>query len=195
MKKEEKEYPSTKEIVCLLGVGTLLVASIAMPGLGVAAGAVLRAKRKHDREQNQKAWKKFNLKLLKRNLKRLQEQKMVEIIEEKGQEVVKLTKRGHGRYLRFRLEDWSTKRKWWDGKWRLVMYDISRLKKRQQENFRHILKQMNFFPLQKSVYLTPYKCQEAVEYLREYFNLGEEVLFMEVIKLENERIYKDFFGV
>lgn len=92
------------------------------------------------------------------------------------------------------MEDWSYQNKSWDGKWRLVIYDIGKFKRNQQENFRRALKHMNFLPLQKSVYLTPYKCQDAVSYLREYFDLGEEVLLLEVNKLENEHLYKQYFG-
>lgn len=187
-------YPTNKEILLMLGVGTLLTASIVMPGLGIAAGAIIKAKRKHDWKENQKEWKKFNVPCLRRNLRRLYEGKLVEVIEKNGQEVVKLTQKGHAKYLRYKMEDWSNKGKGWDGKWRLVIYDISKLKKDKQEGFRRTLKQMNLWPLQKSVYLTPYKCQEAVNYLREYFNLGEEVIFLEVSKLENEHLYKQYFG-
>lgn len=192
---QKNEYPSTKEILYLLGMGTLLVGSIIMPGLGIAAGSLYRAKRKYDWDQNQKEWKKFNIKLLRRNLKRLQDQKILEIINENEQEVIKLTQKGHIKYLRFKLEELSLKGKSWDGKWRLVIYDISKLKKSAQENFRRVLKQINFFPLQKSVYLTPYKCREEIEYLREYFNLSAEVLLLEISKLENESYYKQYFGV
>lgn len=176
-------------------MGTLLLGSIIMPGLGIAARSLYRAKRKYDWDQNQKEWKKFNIKLLRRNLRRLQEQKIVEIIKENGKEIIKLTQKGHTKYLRFKLEDLSLKGGSWDGKWRLVIYDISKLKKSAQENFRRVLKQINFFPLQKSVYLTPYKCSEEVEYLREYFNLGEEVLLLEISKLENDSYYKEYFGL
>lgn len=188
------QYPSTKEVLYLLGMGSLLLGSILMPGLGIAAGALYRAKRRHDWEQGQKEWRKFNFKLLKRNLKRLHDQKVVEIVDEDGQEVIKLTQKGHTKYLRFKLEELSLKGKSWDGKWRLVIYDISKLKRPAQENFRRVLKQINFFPLQKSVYLTPYKCTSEIEYLREYFNLSEEVLLLEVNKLENEPFYRQYFG-
>ena len=192
---QNDQYPSSKEILYLLGMGTLLVGSIIMPGLGIAAGSLYRAKRKYDWDQGQKEWKKFNIKLLRRNLKRLQEQKIVEIVDENGQEVVKLTQKGRTKYLRFKLEALSLKGKSWDGKWRLVLYDISKLKKSTQENFRRILKQINFFPLQKSVYLTPYKCDGEIEYLREYFDLNEEVLLLEISKLENENYYKQYFAL
>ncbi len=192
---KDGQYPSTKEVLYLLGMGTLLVGSILMPGLGMAGGAIVRAKRKHDFEQSQKAWKKFNIKLLKRNLKRLQSQKMVEIKERDGQEIIKLTQKGHTKYLKFKLEDLSLKGKVWDGKWRLVMYDVSHLKRSSQDSFRRMLKQMNFLLLQKSVYLTPFKCKDEIEYLREYFNLGKEVLVLEVSKLENQESYKQYFGL
>lgn len=188
-------YPTNKEILLLLGVGTLLAASVVVPGLTVAAGAIIKAKSKHDWVKNQKAWKKFNAPLLRRNLRRLYNQKLVEVVEEKGQEVVKLTQKGHTRYLRYQMEDWSNTNRAWDGKWRIVMYDISRLKKSKQESFRRMLKQMNFWPLQESVYLTPYKCQKAITYLREYFNIGEEVMILEVNKLENDLYYKQYFGL
>lgn len=192
---KEGEYPTTKEIIYLLGMGTLLTAAVVLPGLGVAAGAIYRAKRRADWGERQKTWKKFNLKLLKRNLKRLQEGKIIEIKEENGQEVIKLTQKGQSKYLKFKLRELSLKGKGWDGKWRLVIYDVSKLKRKEQENFRRMLVQMNFFQLQKSAYLTPYKCREEIEYLREYFNLGAEVFLLEVSKIENEKFFKDYFGV
>lgn len=188
-------YPTNKEILLMLGIGTLLTASIVMPGLGLAAGAIIKAKRKHDWKENQKEWKKFNAPLLRRNLKRLYENKLVEVINKNGQEIVKLTQKGQTKYLRYKMEDWSNNNKGWDGKWRLVIYDISKLKKNHQENFRRILKLMNFWPLQESVYLTPYKCQDVVDYLKEYFNIGEEVMLLEISKLENEGHYKQYFGL
>lgn len=195
MARQEDKYPNTKEIIFLLGLGTLLLGSILMPGLAVAGGAIIRAKRNYDFKQSQKEWKKFNLKLLKRNLKRLQEQKVIEIIGENGQEVIKLTQKGKTKFLKFRMEELSSKGKLWDKKWRLVLYDISHLKKAQQENFRKSLRQMNFLLLQKSAYLTPYPFNDEIEYLREYFNLGQEVLILEVSKIENDSFYKDYFGL
>lgn len=191
----QKQYPTSREILHLLGVGTLLTASVLMPGLFVAAGAIIRANQQAEWKKNQKAWKKFDLKYLKRNLHRLHEQKVIEIIEKDGQEIIKLTQKGQSKFLKFKLEELSLKSNSWDGKWRLVIYDVSHLKRDRQDAFRRMLKQMNFYPLQESVYLTPYKCQEEIEYLREYFNLAKEVLLLEVIGLENEKYYREYFGI
>lgn len=191
----QEKYPHTKEILYLLGLGTLLTASILMPGLAVAGNAIIKAKRNHDYKQSLKEWKKFDMRLLRRNLKRLQDQKVVEVAEQNGVEVIKLTQKGQTKYLKFKLEELSLNGRNWDGKWRLVIYDVNKYKKLNQNNFRTILKTIRFFQLQKSVYLTPYKCKEEVEYLREYFNLGEEVIYLEISKLENEKYYKEYFGI
>lgn len=195
MSKKENSYPTSKEILYLLGMGALLTASILLPGLSTAAGYLYRTKKNYDWHQDQKEWKRFNVRLLKRNLKRLQEQKVIEIIDENGQEIIKLTEKGYTKYLKFKLESLSLKGSGWDGKWRLVIYDIDKLRRPTQENFRRILKQINFFPLQKSVYLTPYNCTSEIQYLREYFNLSNEVILLEISKLENEEHYKQYFGL
>lgn len=191
----KEKYPNIREIIYLLGMGTLLLGTILMPGLGYAAGAIARAKRASDWKADQKEWKKFNQHLLKRNLKRLRDQKIVEIIEKDDQEIVKLTQKGHTKYLKFKLEELSLQGKRWDGKWRIVIYDIAKFKKNQVSAFRNILKYINFFRLQKSVYLTPYPCEEQIIYLREYFGIGEEVLLIRADKIENENFYKQYFGL
>ncbi|MBI2329833.1 hypothetical protein HYU94_00380 [Candidatus Daviesbacteria bacterium] len=194
-RKYKEEYPSTTEIIYLLGMGILLSGTIFMPGLGYAARMIDRAKKNHEWRQSQRQWRKFNPYVLKRNLKRLREQKVVEVIEKDGDEVIKLTQKGHTKYLKFKLEELSLQGKSWDGKWRIVIYDIAKSKKNQVSAFRSILKYINFFQLQKSIYLTPYPCDEQVVYLREYFGIGEEVLLLRVDKIENEDFYKQYFGL
>lgn len=191
----KEEYPNTKEIIYLLGMGVILTATIFMPGLGYVARMIDSAKRDYEWKESQRQWKKFNPHVLKRNLKRLRDQKVVEIIEKDGQEIVKLSQKGHAKYLKFELEKLSLRDKKWDGKWRIVIYDISKFKKNQVNAFRNILKYINFFQLQKSVYLTPYPCDEQIVYLREYLGIGDEVLLMRIDKIENEESYRQYFGL
>lgn len=94
-KKDGEEYPNIGEIVYLLGMGTLLVGTILMPGLGYAAKMIDRAKKDYEWKESERRWKKFNPYVLKRNLKRLRDQKIVEIVEKDGEELVKLTQKGH----------------------------------------------------------------------------------------------------
>lgn len=191
----KNEYPSSKEIIYLLGMGALLVTGIVMPGALYVAKIIADIKEEGNWKKTQKEWKKFNPYLLKRNIKRLQGQKIVEIVKEDDQEVLKLTKKGRTKYLKFKLQKLSLEGGKWDGKWRVVMYDIAKFKKNQQSAFRNIIKQMNMLQLQKSVYITPYPCHEQIEYLREYFGIGEEVFYLVAEKIENESSYRDYFGI
>ena len=191
----QEGYPTTKEILYLLGMGMLLAASIVMPGVGYIAKEVMSLKQGADWKKAKKEWARFNPHALKRNVKRLREQKIVEIVRIGDQEVVKLTDKGRTKYLKFKLEQLSLGGKSWDGKWRIVIYDINKFKKNQQSAFRNIIKRINMLQIQKSVYLTPFPCQEEIEYLREYFGISDEVILIRADRIENEAAYRRYFGL
>ena len=44
----------------------------------------------------------------------------------------------------------------WDGKWRIVIFDIEEKNKKVRETFRHKLKELGFGQLQKSVWISPH---------------------------------------
>lgn len=178
--------PSVREILLLLAGGVFLAASFAMPGLPIIAKPFLDAKR----EQEQKQWEKYNLWRLRQVIKRLETQRVIEVAE--GE--VKITEKGKKQVLKFQLEDMELTKKT-DGKWRLVLYDISDFKKNQREIFRTMLKKLKFLRIQKSVYLTPFACEREIEYLRQMFNIGKEVVVLKVIGIEHESEYRKYFGI
>lgn len=83
----------------------------------------------------------------------------------------------------------------WDGKWRLVIYDVAKAKRVQSELFRLALTRLRLLRLQKSVYLTPFPCQNEIEYLRQFYTIGTEVQILTVGQLENEPAYRSYFGL
>jgi phenylacetic acid degradation operon negative regulatory protein len=83
----------------------------------------------------------------------------------------------------------------WDGKWRIIIYDIFSGKKQERELFRKTLKQLRFLQLQKSIYLTPFPCYDEIEYLRQVCDVGKEVIMLTVSGLENESVYKEYFNL
>lgn len=87
------------------------------------------------------------------------------------------------------------KNKKWDGKWRIIIYDILTGKKEQANLFRRTLKRLKFLKLQKSVYITPFKCYDEIEYLRQACEVDREVLMLTVSGLENEKAYREYFGI
>lgn len=193
---KKKIEPKVKDVLALLGIGTLLFASFVMPGLPLAIGAFAKGERERRWQQDKKEWEKFNLWRLRQILKRLHRQKMVKVIKKNGEAIVVLTKKGKTKLLKYKLEEMIIKKqKHWDGKWRLIIYDIAAKKKYTQELFRKMLKKFKFLQLQKSVYLYPFDCKNEIEFLRQYYKIGKDVIILTISGLENEEVYKKYFGL
>ena len=187
-----KKYARVGDVLKVVGVGLFLVGSIAMPNLPLALKPFLNNQRKKEYE----VWKRFNIPYLKKSLKRLEEQKFVEIIEEKGIQIVKITGAGQRKILKFAIDELAVEKpKIWNGKWILISYDIPDELKTQREIFQEYLKAWGFYPLHKSAYLHGYPCEKQVEFLRAYIGVKEFVRIFNVSKIENDKLFKDFFGV
>lgn len=192
----DKIDPRVKDILGLLGAGTFLSACLVFPGLPIVVKAAMDSYQGAEQKKRFREWERFNLWRLRASLKRLRNQKVVKIVERNGEPMVVLTKKGKTRYLKYKLEEIIIKKPpKWDGRWRLVIYDIAKYKRNTQQAFREILKKLKFFRLQKSVYLYPYTCYEEIEFLRQYYGIGDDVIILIVEGIENESVYKKYFGL
>lgn len=193
-KNKELINPTVKEVLKALGIVGIISASFVLPGLPMALKPIIDAKKKAEIDKQTRIWKKYNPYILKQTLKRLQGQKVIEIIEQENEPIIKLTEKGKVKLLKYNLEELDIKKNW-DGKWRLIIYDVETTKETQRNLFRRFLKKMKLYQLQKSVYLTPYECKDEIEYLRQYFGVGKEVIYLTVEKLENDIAYRKFFDI
>jgi len=85
------------------------------------------------------------------------------------------------------------KRENWDGKWRIVVFDIPEKIKRGRDALREKLKELGFYELQKSVFVFPYKCQNEIEFVIEFFNLRKYVRFGTLDSIDNNLHLKKIF--
>lgn len=194
--KNALENPTVKGVLLLLGVGVVLAGTIMVPTLPMALKPLIDFYKKRQREKDLKEWNRFNQARLRFVLKRLHQQKVVEVSKEDRVNIVKLTDKGRVKFMKYKLEEiMIDKPPRWDGRWRLIIYDIGKEKRVLSEIFRSFLNKMEFLKLQRSVYLTPYKCDEQIEFLRQYYGLDKEVLYLVVEKIENEQVYKNYFGI
>ena len=190
MSDGKKINPHVKDILKLIAVGSLVTATLLLPGFAMTAGAIIKVYDEEKRKKEEKELQKYNLPRLKQIVKRLEKQKMVTV--EHG--IVTVTKLGHKKILHYNLLDMRLKEKP-DGKWRIVIYDIAELNKNERKLFRNMLKQLRFLKIQKSVYLTPFPCEEEIEYLKERFSISADVQLIVATGLENAQAYKDYFGI
>jgi len=190
-KRKKETYAQVREILTLLAKGGFLLTCFVAPGAMRIAPDVLRKNQPEWEE-----WKKFNKGYLKRSLKRLEEQKLVAFRKDEEKAIIKITKLGGQKVLKYALDNFGIeKQRIWDGKWRLIIYDMPKTKEYFQGLFRRTIKRLGLYKLQHSVYLTPYPCEAQIKFLRNFLGVKNEVIYMVIEKLENDDIYRKHFNI
>jgi len=84
----------------------------------------------------------------------------------------------------------------WDGKWRIVIFDIPESQRDSRDILRAKLKQMGFLQVQKSVYVFPFECTQEIHELvnRLYIKKSVIISIAEIIEGE-KRIIERFFDL
>jgi DNA-binding transcriptional regulator PaaX len=145
--------------------------------------------------RNYQTWKKYPKKKVGDTFSNLRKQGFLEIERKENQIYIRLTKEGKERAGIFQINDLKIKKpRKWDKKWRIVIFDISQLKKNYREAFRGKLKECGFYCLQKSVWVYPFECRAEIELLRDFFGLSEDELRLIVAeRIGNDNKLKEIF--
>lgn len=119
-------------------------------------------------------------------------------VRKKGSMFLELTNAGRQHLL---VEDAranspaSRKRKRWDGRYRLVMFDIPEKRKNTRDRLRMFMSEFGFMRLQNSVWVSPYDCEELIALVKAELRIGSAILYALVDQIEGERKIKDHFGI
>ena len=99
--------------------------------------------------------------------------------------------------LRFlELENFKiSKPRRWDGKWRLIVFDILEKRKGTRDLLRKCLVKIGFIRLQNSVWVYPYDCEDLIFLLKTDFELGKNVLYIVADEIESDKNLKENFGL
>lgn len=193
----EQKYPTVKEILFIASIGAFILGSFLFPGLPVIfkKGSPFSLENL-EKFFNEDTWDQFDKRRLKEQVKRLHKKKWIKIYKIGDKTVVQITKNGRKRLLQYKIQDLEIpKPTKWDGKWRLVGYDIPKEKTMAQHALRRMLKNLGFLRLQKSFYIYPYPCKEIIEFLREVYGVGECVTFLTTGFLEDEEFFLEHFSL
>jgi len=84
----------------------------------------------------------------------------------------------------------------WDGKWRVMIFDIPQELHTNRNRFRRKLKSLGFFALQKSVLVIPYPCEADLAEICDNFNVSNyvDVIIADSVGSREEEI-KTFFNL
>jgi len=144
-----------------------------------------------------KEWNEINKRALHRAIKNLYQSKIIDIKEDKdGITTLVLSDKGKEKALTYNLDKIKIKKPvQWDGKWRVVLFDIPESQKKVREALRFHLKNMDFFEFQKSVFIHPFECRDEIDYLIEFYNIRPFVRFIIGESVDNELHLKKHFNL
>ena len=83
----------------------------------------------------------------------------------------------------------------WDNIWRIVIFDIPEQNKKAREAFRSHLKRLNFYSLQKSVFVHPYNCKEEIDFLKHDLGIANFITYLEARHIDNQNLLRNHFQV
>lgn len=182
MEKIQKIRNNTQERI---EVGKIILATIAGAGLLSLAVAVPNAiqilkvlKRNNPRHRS--------LQYIEGVIGKLHKRGLLEVGMRNGERFVSLTQRGELELLKYTLREKTLEKKRWDGKWRLVIFDICESKRVIRDRIRTDIVTFGFVRLQDSVWVYPYDCEDLITLLKAHCKIGREVLYIISEKIEGD---------
>ncbi|MBI3305688.1 hypothetical protein HYZ82_00970 [Candidatus Nomurabacteria bacterium] len=175
-------------------VALCVLAIASMPVLVMGAAAMGNAVQVFGKFQSSKRYSK---KQIRSAIDSLKYQKLIEYVREiDGKTIVRITKKGTARLRAFDIELIEIKKpKKWDGKWRLVMFDIPMRFTKGREALRYHLKDLHFYPFQKSAWMYPYPCEDEIIFIADFFGVRKCVEILTVDNIFDDGKLKKHFNL
>ena len=164
----KEENPTTKAVLSLLAAWAIIGIAVVAPGV---PGAIVKLGRQ---------FKRYERKRLRQIVKRLARQEVVSFKQEGEETIVKITEKGKQKILKFDIDNLQIKEPdTWDGKWRIVLFDVPETKKLAREALRRKLKELGFYQFQKSAFIYPFECKNVIDFIRVTYEIGDFVKYIE----------------
>lgn len=115
-------------------------------------------------------------------------------VNEENEKFIKITKKGELKALleKSKLEKEESE---WDGKWRIIIFDIPEESNGKRNFFRALLKQYGYKRLQGSVYISPWPLnRSAVDYLKQT-GLNKYIRIIKAEEIDDDTDLKKEFNV
>ena len=176
----------TKEILFIAAAGPIILSSLFLPNAPQMLKPLIKWR---------KNWNKIDRHLIRNAIKRLNNKRLVALTQKSDNLYIEITENGRKLIKNFDYDNLMLPRpKKWDKKWRLVIFDIPEKKKRERRAFSLKLENMGFYPLQKSVFIYPYDCQNEIDFVCEFLSISQYVNYctVENITKKEGRLRKIF---
>ncbi|OHA05375.1 MAG: hypothetical protein A2934_01220 [Candidatus Sungbacteria bacterium RIFCSPLOWO2_01_FULL_47_10] len=187
-KAKEAGVVAAKSILALAAICGFLTVAVVAPNIFAAFGRMGAGKRRgfYEKGSFQKS-----IAYLKRH-----GHIAVQKNESSGQYNITLTRAGRGFVLQeaFQKMKLPTERPW-DGKWRLVAFDIPDKKKVMRNAFSKKLKHIGCCQLQKSLFAFPHPCNEEITFISHIYGVSAYIKYIETSLLDSDSELRKEFGL
>jgi len=172
-----------KDILGFLVIGGMVAIAATSPFF---ISNLLKGFKKLGKYSNKKVYDTFY------NLKR---QGLVSFYRRNNQIYISLTGKGKKRAGWMQIDDLKIEKpKKWDGKWRILLFDIAEMKRTYREALRGKLKELGFRLFQKSAWICPFECTKEINLLKSFFGLNDkEARLITAREIGSDKELRKFF--
>lgn len=131
-------------------------------------------------------------------LRRLEKQKIIDLKREGDKVFVYLKDKNHPKVVKYSIKsilNLKLKKKKWEKKWVIVFFDIPEEERNKREYLRNFLKEIGFYPYQKSVYVFPYECKKEIDLIKKIIAGGKYLKYVVAAQIEDENKIKKYFNL
>ena len=165
--------------------GVITVAAVA-PGIVRVLEKGYAARKREQKERYRKLWERFYT-MKKRGIFELKKE------GKDGSLVYQFTERGRMITRKFLLGTLSIQKpEKWDGKWRIITFDIPEKYNKARRAFQEKLCALNCYPLQKSVLVHPFPCEVEVQFLKDLLQINPFVEIFIADEMPNGKVVHYF---
>lgn len=194
MEEEENRKKSMKKLPYGF-IGQIVLGSLAGVGmltLTLAAPNIFQVLKTIE-GFNQKKYRRYRSPAYLRTVvKRLERKKLIKVYKRRGEVVLSITEKGKRKLVRHQLQERKAVKSW-DGKWRMIIFDINEKVRWKRDELRQDMQEFGLIRLQDSVWVYPYECEEIINLLKSQYGMGEELLYIVAAEIENDGHLKKKF--
>lgn len=126
---------------------------------------------------------------------KLKQKGLVSFTTENGRTRMRITEKGKAALAKTLRYAPPQKPKRWDGKWRLVIFDIPERRRALRDKVRQLVAGFGFARLQDSVWAYPYDCEDVITLLKTDLRIGSELQYIIADAIEWDKPLRETFGL
>jgi DNA-binding transcriptional regulator PaaX len=178
---KNKNVEIAKIVLKCLIIGGATVTVLALPGMAQTLTIFMK------KDKNYR---------FRKTLYEMRRKKMVKMYYKNGEEIIEITEKGKKRLLKYEFDDIKIRiPKKWDGLWRIVIFDIPEKRKKARDAVNIKLKDLGFYPIQKSTFIFPYECRNEIDFVAEHFFARKYINYIVAGEIDNSDKLKKIFKI